>query len=71
MDNKQFEIRTPLLGVRVGNRGTVDGKAVLHVKQGGTEDYIHAHDLLEAIYGVAVKKIEFHNGMEANLMGAE
>ena len=39
MSNGEHEIRTPK-GLRIGNRGVVDGKNMLQIKRGGARDII-------------------------------
>lgn len=59
MDKREVEIRTPRTGVRIGNRGIVDGKPVLKVKIKNREDYVFMEELVEAVCGVPVEVIKF------------
>lgn len=54
MDKDQFVVRTDG-GVRIGTSGIVDGKVVLHVKQGKREDCILLERLIEKIHNAAIK----------------
>ena len=48
LDKEQFVVRTDG-GVRIGTSGMIDGKVVLHVKQGKKQDCILLERLIEKI----------------------
>ena len=52
MDKEQFVVRTDG-GVRIGTSGVIDGKVVLHVKQGKKQDCILLERLIEKIHHAA------------------
>ena len=52
MDKEQFVVRTDG-GVRIGIGGVIDGKVVLHVKQGKKQDCILLERLIEKIHHAA------------------
>lgn len=52
MDKEQFVVRTDG-GVRIGTSGMIDGKVVLHVKQGKKQDCILLERLIEKIHHAA------------------
>lgn len=52
MDKEQFVVCTDG-GVRIGTSGVIDGKVVLHVKQGKKQDCILLECLIEKIHHAA------------------
>ena len=58
MDKEQFAVRTDG-GVRIGTSGMIDGKVVLHVKQGKKQDCILLERLIEKIHHAAANDTAF------------
>lgn len=58
MDKEQFVVRTDG-GVRIGTSGMIDGKVVLHVKQGKKQDRILLERLIEKIHHAAANDTAF------------
>ena len=61
LDKEQFVVRTDG-GVRIGTSGMIDGKVVLHVKQGKKQDCILLERLIEKIHHAAANDTTCSNG---------